>query len=245
MGLFIQQGYHGLSIREIAAAVGVSKAALYYHFRDKEQLFLAILQANLDQVAALIDQAVAGAEHTGDQIRAVATAILQQPVEQRAVIRLAKSRTGAAEHSRPPGVPTAVPGEVHRPFAGGAGGRDRTRRTAPDGRRYRNLDAVGDDVPVLLSRASDRNARRRPGAGGHAPNLPVRCAGRALGRASANQSSEGPGSGGPGFFYWRRKFFLADRLNRAPAGGGQPAVSAGRPPETQITQPDTYSFDKT
>jgi AcrR family transcriptional regulator len=35
-GLFIQQGYHGLAMRQIAEAVGVSKPALYYHFRDKE-----------------------------------------------------------------------------------------------------------------------------------------------------------------------------------------------------------------
>jgi len=45
--LFVDRGYHALSMREIAEAVGVSKAGLYYHFEDKEDLFLAILTNNL------------------------------------------------------------------------------------------------------------------------------------------------------------------------------------------------------
>ncbi|MCB0152930.1 MAG: helix-turn-helix transcriptional regulator, partial [Caldilineaceae bacterium] len=42
--LFVERGYRGISMREIAEAVGMTKAALYYHFRDKEQLFVALLQ---------------------------------------------------------------------------------------------------------------------------------------------------------------------------------------------------------
>ncbi len=52
--LFVASGYRGISIREIAEAVGISKAGLYYHFRDKEDLFLAILTANLDAVERII-----------------------------------------------------------------------------------------------------------------------------------------------------------------------------------------------
>ena len=52
--LFVKHGYHGLAMREIAAAVGVSKPALYYHFRDKESLFVAVLEHHLAQVTALV-----------------------------------------------------------------------------------------------------------------------------------------------------------------------------------------------
>ena len=48
--LFVTRGYHGISMREIAEAVGVSKAGLYYHFKDKEDLFIAILTTNLNQI---------------------------------------------------------------------------------------------------------------------------------------------------------------------------------------------------
>ena len=86
--LLIAHGYHGLSMRQIAEAVGVSKAALYYHFNDKEEMLLAILDAYLDEIEALID-AVAGAG--GDcrqQVHGLVEGILAQPTEQRAVIRL-------------------------------------------------------------------------------------------------------------------------------------------------------------
>ena len=53
--LFIQQGYHGLAMRQISEELGVSKAALYYHFKDKEELFLAILRGNLDELERAID----------------------------------------------------------------------------------------------------------------------------------------------------------------------------------------------
>jgi AcrR family transcriptional regulator len=42
--LFSQQGYTGVSIRDIAQACGMTNAALYYHFKNKEDLFLAMLQ---------------------------------------------------------------------------------------------------------------------------------------------------------------------------------------------------------
>ncbi len=37
--LFASQGYRGLSMRQIAEVVGISKAGIYYHFKDKEDLF--------------------------------------------------------------------------------------------------------------------------------------------------------------------------------------------------------------
>jgi AcrR family transcriptional regulator len=42
--LFLKQGYHGTSMRQIAGRTGLSVAAAYNHFRDKEQLFIAVLR---------------------------------------------------------------------------------------------------------------------------------------------------------------------------------------------------------
>lgn len=41
--LFSQKGFHAASIEEIAAAAGTSKANIYYHFKSKEGLFIALL----------------------------------------------------------------------------------------------------------------------------------------------------------------------------------------------------------
>jgi AcrR family transcriptional regulator len=87
--LFIQLGYHGLAMRQISDAVGVSKAALYYHFKDKEELFLAILSSNLKEIESAIDDIVAKQVSCSQQVTMFVEYILKQPTEQRAIIRLA------------------------------------------------------------------------------------------------------------------------------------------------------------
>ena len=87
-GLFIQQGYHGLAMRQISEAVGVSKAALYYHFKDKEELFLAILSGYLNEIEAAIDEIMAKPVSSSEHIRLFVEYILKQPADQRAVTRL-------------------------------------------------------------------------------------------------------------------------------------------------------------
>ena len=89
LSLFIAHGYHGLSMRLIAEAVGVSKAALYYHFQDKEQLFLAVLDSQLAHFETLIDRSSAEEHSARQRIRHLVSEILSQPVEMRAAIRLA------------------------------------------------------------------------------------------------------------------------------------------------------------
>lgn len=39
VSLFAKRGYDGVSMRDIAAATGLTTAALYYHFPDKENLY--------------------------------------------------------------------------------------------------------------------------------------------------------------------------------------------------------------
>lgn len=41
--LFARCGYDGVSMRDIAAAMGLTPAALYYHFTDKENLYLDVV----------------------------------------------------------------------------------------------------------------------------------------------------------------------------------------------------------
>lgn len=54
---FARYGYQGTSIDRIASAAGVTKGALYYHFRDKEELLFEAVQ---DRIAEF-EQRVVGA----------------------------------------------------------------------------------------------------------------------------------------------------------------------------------------
>lgn len=87
--LFVAHGYHGLSMREIAEGVGVSKAGLYYYFKDKETLFLGILVANLEKLEQLVQTARQAGTTTREQIGAMMHLLFAQSAEQRAIIRLA------------------------------------------------------------------------------------------------------------------------------------------------------------
>jgi len=58
--LFSQQGYNDVSIRDIAQACGMTNAALYYHFKNKEDLFLAMLQRDHEQTLASLRDAANG-----------------------------------------------------------------------------------------------------------------------------------------------------------------------------------------
>lgn len=42
--LFAGAGYAGVSVRDVAARVGISAAALYHHFPDKQALYLAAME---------------------------------------------------------------------------------------------------------------------------------------------------------------------------------------------------------
>ncbi len=87
--LFGENGYNGISMREIAQACGVSKAGLYYHFADKEALFLAIIQAYLQRLSDSLDEITQQGGSTRGQVQRLMEVIFAQPPEERAIIRLA------------------------------------------------------------------------------------------------------------------------------------------------------------
>lgn len=52
LALFAEQGYENTSLREIAESLGVTKAALYYHFKTKEEILGSVFH---DLIAAVDD----------------------------------------------------------------------------------------------------------------------------------------------------------------------------------------------
>ncbi len=60
---FTEHGYEGTSLREIAERLGVTKAALYYHFKSKEDIILSLVEDYQTQMDALIGWA---SEHPGN-----------------------------------------------------------------------------------------------------------------------------------------------------------------------------------
>jgi len=66
---FARYGYQGTSIDRIASAAGVTKGALYYHFRDKEELLFEAVQ---DQITEFEQRVVGGVSPVTDPAGALA-----------------------------------------------------------------------------------------------------------------------------------------------------------------------------
>jgi TetR/AcrR family transcriptional regulator len=58
VSLFAEAGYSGVSMRDIAKSVGVTPAALYYHFPDKQTLYIETVRFAMDRNQKQIDQAL-------------------------------------------------------------------------------------------------------------------------------------------------------------------------------------------
>jgi AcrR family transcriptional regulator len=86
--LFVQRGYEGVAMREIADACGITKPALYYHFAGKSAVLNAICVGYLDQVADVVaDSADHGTGET--RLRWLVHGLFALPPARRAIMRLA------------------------------------------------------------------------------------------------------------------------------------------------------------
>lgn len=59
LDLFAEQGYEKTSLREIADRLGVTKAALYYHFKTKEDILVSLFDDLSEPLDQLIEWAAA------------------------------------------------------------------------------------------------------------------------------------------------------------------------------------------
>jgi AcrR family transcriptional regulator len=57
LDLFAERGVSGTSLQMIADRLGVTKAAVYYHFRAKRDIVLAVVQPMLAELTAVIGEA--------------------------------------------------------------------------------------------------------------------------------------------------------------------------------------------
>jgi AcrR family transcriptional regulator len=71
------RGFHGTSIRDIAAAVGMTPGAIYSHFASKNALLLAIYQEGIDVITERVDTAIASAGDPRQKLIAACEAHLE------------------------------------------------------------------------------------------------------------------------------------------------------------------------
>lgn len=92
--LFLAKGYKGVSMKEIADAVQVTSAALYYHFpRGKEDLFAKMIQTLfVEEGAARIDQVLASARNLRERLELLTAFLPTLPIDERFTMLLRDAR---------------------------------------------------------------------------------------------------------------------------------------------------------
>ena len=68
--LFTSKGFEQTSLREVADAVGITKASLYYHYPSKLDLLLAIIEPVVENIRRVVAE-VDGLGHDADTVRRV------------------------------------------------------------------------------------------------------------------------------------------------------------------------------
>jgi AcrR family transcriptional regulator len=97
--LFSDPGYAAVSTEEIVQAAGVTRGALYHHFRDKRDLFAAVVEQVEQEVVERVAEAALGAGDPWEQQLGAIGAYLDvclEPAVQRIVLVDAPSVLGVA-----------------------------------------------------------------------------------------------------------------------------------------------------
>src|SRR4029079_5666195 len=81
--LFLHNGYHGTSMRQIAQAAGMAVGGIYNHFASKEDIFAEVLDQYHPYHVILPALAAAGGDTLEDFLRQVAALIDQAISAQR------------------------------------------------------------------------------------------------------------------------------------------------------------------
>lgn len=81
--VFARRGYHGASVQEIADAIGLTKASLYYYYKSKEEMLADILSFADTEVGAVLEAKASDRsgplERIGAFVAAHVTWYLQHP----------------------------------------------------------------------------------------------------------------------------------------------------------------------
>ncbi len=75
--VFAEKGYHGAVVEDIVRASDSSKGGFYFHFPNKQGIFLALIDALVPKLAAAVDRAIAAEADPIAQLDAALRTVLE------------------------------------------------------------------------------------------------------------------------------------------------------------------------
>jgi AcrR family transcriptional regulator len=86
--LVAERGFHAVGIVDIGAAAGVSGSAIYRHFRNKQELLVALIERVVDELLSGARGVVDGAVDAGSALDALVHAHVAFALRDRAIIKV-------------------------------------------------------------------------------------------------------------------------------------------------------------
>src|SRR5215211_6412753 len=75
--VFVAQGFHAAAMDDIADRAGVSKPVLYQHFPGKRELYLALLEEHVGQLADRVRDALVATDDNSERVHGAVTAYFE------------------------------------------------------------------------------------------------------------------------------------------------------------------------
>lgn len=113
--IFAVKGFHGTTTRDIAAAAGMSPAALYVHHRSKEEILFRISRRGHETTLGIVRAARASSEDHVDRLRAVVSEFVAYHARSHTSARIVNYELAALEpehHDEIVGLRHAIDAEV-------------------------------------------------------------------------------------------------------------------------------------
>ncbi|MGQ9556737.1 MAG: TetR/AcrR family transcriptional regulator [Desulfurispora sp.] len=67
--LFSTRGYHNTTMDEIASTLGIAKGTIYYHFKNKEELYYGVITEGINILTVQLQSALTGTKSFEEKIR--------------------------------------------------------------------------------------------------------------------------------------------------------------------------------
>ena len=77
LNIFSAKGFHDTKVDEIVAEASISKGSIYFHFPNKEKLFIALVDQFADLIERRAKEAIAGETQGIDRVQAALEAVLE------------------------------------------------------------------------------------------------------------------------------------------------------------------------
>ena len=74
--LFFDYGYRAVTTRQIALACGLTQPALYHHFADKQDLYVAVITGELRRMKVILERIVRRSDGIDEKLRQAAYCLL-------------------------------------------------------------------------------------------------------------------------------------------------------------------------